>query len=305
MEVSTTSLVNYMPNGSPRRPRVIQLYYITHVKNVPSILERGILSHEKVEAEGIQFEPVYDREIVKSRRARNTPDGKSLWHYANMYFQPRNPMLYRVTCERPVSEIAVLAIDFQWVIGQLGALITTGNAASTNSEIFPISKRGTAYPRFRDALGLEFWKEEDSSKRRIMAECLVPDIVPPEAIKTIFVANQDAAAGLRKRLDQSGYGFVDVIPEPSMFFQPSKTVPLTSNLSLVEGDMFFSRMQTLTVSVNCVGVMGKGLASRAKYQFPDVYVKYQDLCRNHTLQLGKPYLYKREGSFDYQLADEP
>jgi len=69
--------------------------------------------------------------------------------------------------------------------------------------------------------------------------------------------------------------------------------------------MFFSRMHTLTVSVNCVGVMGKGLASRAKYQFPGVYVTYQDLCRKRKLQLGKPYLYKRESSVDYQLAEDP
>ncbi len=29
--------------------------------------------------------------------------------------------------------------------------------------------------------------------------------------------------------------------------------------------MFFSRVQTLSISVNVVGIMGKGLASRAKY----------------------------------------
>jgi len=53
-----------------------------------------------------------------------------------------------------------------------------------------------------------------------------------------------------------------------------------------------------------MGIMGKGLASRAKYQFPDVYVMYQDLCRNKTLKMGKPYLYKREGSLDFIFADE-
>lgn len=47
------------------------------------------------------------------------------------------------------------------------------------------------------------------------------------------------------------------------------------------------------------------MASRAKYQFPDVYVHYQDLCRRGQLRLGQPRLYKREGSFDYELADEP
>jgi len=69
--------------------------------------------------------------------------------------------------------------------------------------------------------------------------------------------------------------------------------------------MFLSRMQTLTVSVNIVGVMGKGLASRAKYQFPDVYVFYQDLCKSGKLKMGKPYLYKRESSLDFILVDEP
>ena len=67
--------------------------------------------------------------------------------------------------------------------------------------------------------------------------------------------------------------------------------------------MFFSGMQTLTVSVNLQSIMGKGLASRAKYQFPDVYVKYQDACRSRRLTATKPYLYKREASFDEELAD--
>ena len=69
--------------------------------------------------------------------------------------------------------------------------------------------------------------------------------------------------------------------------------------------MFFSRMQTLTVSVNLQGIMGKGLASRAKYQFPDVYVFYQDACRSRRITATKPCLYKREASLDEELADLP
>ena len=90
-----------------------------------------------------------------------------------------------------------------------------------------------------------------------------------------------------------------------MFFQPVRKLDLTANLSLVEGDLFFSKMQTLTVSVNCIGIMGKGLASRAKYQFPDVYVHYQDKCKRKTLRMGKPVLYKREEPYHKQLADDP
>ena len=79
-----------------------------------------------------------------------------------------------------------------------------------------------------------------------------------------------------------------------MFFRPRSSTRITEKLNIANGDMFFSTLQTLTVSVNTVGIMGKGLASRAKYQFPDVYVQYQDLCRKKSLQLGKPALYKRD-----------
>jgi O-acetyl-ADP-ribose deacetylase (regulator of RNase III) len=90
-----------------------------------------------------------------------------------------------------------------------------------------------------------------------------------------------------------------------MFFRPARQFSVTDRLFLAEGDMFFSAMQTLTVSVNVVGIMGKGLASRAKYQFPDVYVTYQDACRSRQLRMGRPYLYKREAFLDEDLADEP
>ncbi|MBM3335523.1 DUF4433 domain-containing protein, partial [Candidatus Sumerlaeota bacterium] len=72
------------------------LYYLTHIGNIPSILNYGILSHERVEAEGIPYKPIYDAQIVATRRSRKTPDGRSLWSFANLYFQPRNAMLYRV-----------------------------------------------------------------------------------------------------------------------------------------------------------------------------------------------------------------
>jgi hypothetical protein len=66
------------------------LYYITHIDNIQSIVRRGILSHSLVESleqsEGLKFTKVYNEGIVNNRRNRNTPDDKSLWEYANLYF---------------------------------------------------------------------------------------------------------------------------------------------------------------------------------------------------------------------------
>lgn len=285
-----------------KRQQIRGLYYITHIDNVPSILEKGILCHERIEVEHIQYTRIYDKDIVANRRNVHTPDGRSLWEFVNLYFQPRNPMLYRVLSEKSAKEIAIVSVQ-QSVLDRLDMYISTGNAAHTLSEILTSGEGRKVIPHIiEDTLMVEYWKESDGSKRRIMAECLVPDMMPPDTIQAVYVATQDTKKRTEALMPNSK---TPIIPEPYMFFLPSWGYRLTTNLTLVEGDMFFSRNQTVTVSVNTVGVMGKGLASRAKYQFPDVYVHYQDLCRNRKLKMGRPQVYKREASLDYELADEP
>ena len=273
------------------------VYYITHIYNLPSILQRGILCHRKVVEQNIDFTPIYDEGIVSARKDKKTPDGRDLWDFVNLYFQPRNAMLYRVRFFGGVKAEEIIIIGLKSsIVDRMDIFVTTGNAASPSTEIF----QSVNIKTIREKTDKEWWASEDGSKRELMAECLVPDTVDPKYISEIYVPNDTALNKVRKFCSET----VPVIPEPELFFLPSRQISLTKTLSLIEGDMFFSRMQTLTVSVNTVGVMGKGLASRAKYQFPDVYVKYQDLCRNKTLKMGKPYLYKRETSLDFILADE-
>ena len=280
------------------------LYYITHINNLPSILRHGILSHRQIEKQGIPFTPIYNPEIVASRESRNTPERKSLWEYANVYFQPRNPMLYKVLSETDKKDVVIIGISPQ-VIDTTGAFISLGNAASS---LTPITDAEKGLHIISDELwsiiNSDWWKTEDGTKRKIMAECLVPNSISPTQIHSIYATSQLVADKIRPVL--ADYSLqVSVVVEPHMFFQPRKHGYITDKMLWVDGDMFFSQMQTLTISVNTVGVMGKGLASRAKYQFPDMYVIYQDVCRKKILQMGKPYLYKREMSLDEDLADEP
>ncbi|MEH2053763.1 DarT ssDNA thymidine ADP-ribosyltransferase family protein [Nostoc sp.] len=291
-----------------RKKTIDSLYYITHLNNVPSILKKGVLSHAIVEQENIQRTPVYDQQIVANRSSKNTPDGKSLWEYANFYFQPRNPMLYRVINENKDNGIVVLSIQPS-ILNRKDAFITTGNAASQLSQILPASswKEKEIIAEIIKGIDIEWWKEEDGTKRKIMAECLVPKTVAPDCIQAIYVPTENTAKKLEEVIQNSEYKNLSRPPvsiEPTMFFLPYNRIALTNTVSIVEGDMFFSRMQTLTISVNCVGVMGKGLASTAKYRFPDMYVHYEDLCKNKILQMGKPKLHKRESSIFNQLAEE-
>lgn len=57
------------------------------------------------------------------------------------------------------------------------------------------------------------------------------------------------------------------------------------------GDMFESRAQTLVNTVNCVGVMGKGVAEQFKKRHPAMFDDYKNRCERKSVRLGEPYLY--------------
>jgi O-acetyl-ADP-ribose deacetylase (regulator of RNase III)/uncharacterized protein YwgA len=59
------------------------------------------------------------------------------------------------------------------------------------------------------------------------------------------------------------------------------------------GDIFESDAQTLVNTVNCVGVMGKGIALAFKERFPDMFEDYARRCGEGRVKLGEPYLYRR------------
>ncbi len=59
------------------------------------------------------------------------------------------------------------------------------------------------------------------------------------------------------------------------------------------GNIFESKAQTLVNTVNCVGIMGKGLALEFKKLFPDMYEDYVARCKANKVRLGEPYLYRR------------
>ena len=277
----------------------VSLYYITHIDNLPSILNKGILAHERIKELDVPSIPIYNQEIVRRRKEKSTPDGKSLWNYANLYFQPRNPMMYCLVQQQEKEGLVVVGVR-KGVLQEKDVVITDGNAANDPTRFYSQSEGLVALYKQRRVIQSDWWNDGDGSKRKIMAECLVPGQVKREYIHTLYVAN-DAARKQVKQVVSNRQ--TPIALGPHIFFEPKFKSQIGDNISLIRGDMFFSTMQTLTISVNLQGVMGKGLASRAKYQFPDVYVTYQDACRARKIAARKPYLYKREISLDQELTD--
>lgn len=63
-------------------------------------------------------------------------------------------------------------------------------------------------------------------------------------------------------------------------------------LKALIGDLLESRAETLVNTVNCVGVMGKGVAEQFKRRFPAMFADYKARCERGEVRLGEPYLFR-------------
>ena len=63
-------------------------------------------------------------------------------------------------------------------------------------------------------------------------------------------------------------------------------------ISYVAGDLFESRAQVLTNTVNCVGVMGKGIALEFKKRYPSLFREYAARCTRGEMRIGEPWLWE-------------
>ncbi|GAC1424452.1 MAG: hypothetical protein NVSMB54_07260 [Ktedonobacteraceae bacterium] len=59
------------------------------------------------------------------------------------------------------------------------------------------------------------------------------------------------------------------------------------------GDIFESDAQVIVNTVNCKGVMGKGLALAFKQKYPDMFNLYKQDCKTGRLHIGRPTLYQK------------
>lgn len=280
-----------------------EFYYITHIDNLESILKEGIFSNELVKKRGLKFKKISNEEIIRKRRE------KGLGNYANLYINPRNAMMYRIH-KKLGWNVVVIGLNGSDILGKEDIKLSIGNAASDYSKILDkkdlknIVKFISDIRKIRDWISeyesipiKDYLKTENygflSPMKFLQSEILVKEKVNSSYIKCIYVPNESLKEKTSKIVENLGLN-IDVILNPDMFFEPIRKTQITDNIHIVQGDMFTSDYELLTVSVNTVGVMGKGLASRFKYMYPDVYVFYENLCKKKILKLGTPYIYVSE-----------
>lgn len=61
-------------------------------------------------------------------------------------------------------------------------------------------------------------------------------------------------------------------------------------LKLKRGNLLDEKTEALVNTVNCVGVMGKGVALQFKRAFPDNFKQYQKACKNNEVEPGRMFI---------------
>lgn len=193
-------------------PRVTELHCIMPIGNVPSVMQRGILSHER--ASRLPHHSVAMQPVQELRDLRKVPQGLKLHQYANLYFHARNPMMFKRKEE--TSSLCVLRISTE-VMGLRGVVITDRNAASPYARYLAPS----LWPilNFDDIFAFDWRHPGDAArfylhKSRKCAEVLVPERVEPKFLTGAYVPDEVAKQAL------VGLGFgLPVKLDPVLFFR--------------------------------------------------------------------------------------
>lgn len=72
-------------------------------------------------------------------------------------------------------------------------------------------------------------------------------------------------------------------------------------IEIIKGNIFNTKAQTIVNTINCVGVMGKGIALVYKLRYPKMFDLYSEYCKSKLIGIGKLWLYKGEPETQWVL----
>ena len=187
------------------------LFNIQAINNIPSIIKYGLLSNEK--ASKINHTSIAMQEIQERRETISIPNGMALHKYANVYFDPKNPMLYKRKSEN--DNICILKFDCS-ILDFDGVIVSDRNASSTYASFYPpevglneINFKLVFASNWQDENPFEYYKKKSIK----CAEVLIPYSIPFDFIICAAVHNEST----KQKLEATGFK-KKIFVNPQFFF---------------------------------------------------------------------------------------
>lgn len=177
------------------------LFRMTHIENIPHILQHGITHPSSCNA-NLEFVPIGDRTLIATRNDFLLNNGRRLGDYIPFYFGVRTPMLYVVqngfntVTPTPAENIVYCVSSVQKIIeNHLDFVFTNGHAVdSFSTQYTPKDIIDIDNIIDRKAVMAKYWRDENDLdlKRRKEAEFLVLGDIAFEGLLGFLVYNQNA-----------------------------------------------------------------------------------------------------------------
>ncbi len=181
------------------------------IDNIPSVIAHGILSHNN--AIKFQHTSIAMQDVQEKRDCTIVPNGLPLHDYANVYFDARNPMMYKR--RQYAKDLCVLCISPD-ILDLDGVVVSDMNAAALAVRF--LSPAEMTNNLDFDIIYIKDWndpniyiKHEYSKKK--CAEVLVPNGISFDYVFGAYVSNKNNA----NRLTELGFN-KEIRYYPDIFF---------------------------------------------------------------------------------------
>jgi hypothetical protein len=161
------------------RSQLTELHYITPLTNLPSILARGILCHDR--AQHLEHESIAIEEVQSTRTGVRVPGGLPLHRYANLYFNARNTMMYKRKDKHRALGVLSIRLD---VLDIDDTAVTDCNAAAVGwtdfgmpAEMLPKLSHEEIFSR--SWLHDDYFEYRRHTRRACAQRCSYQTVSPP------------------------------------------------------------------------------------------------------------------------------
>ena len=187
------------------------LFNIQAIDNIPSIMQYGLLSNKN--ASRVKHTSIAMQEIQNRRDMVVIPNGMPLHEYANVYFDPKNPMLYKRRGEN--ENICILKFDHS-ILDFEGVIVSDRNASSSYASFYP-PDMGLLEIDFKLVFASD-WRDDNQfvyfMKKSIKcAEVLIPYKIPYNYVIGAAVYSEET----KRKLENTGFDR-KIFVEPRFFF---------------------------------------------------------------------------------------
>jgi hypothetical protein len=194
----------------------IDLYHMTSINNLESILTYGLLSEYEIDKLQLIPDHISNPEIVEKRMLKRVDGNYTLYHYALLYFQPRNAMLYEIIHNNSIKQ-KIIILRFSYDVS-CGGFFTTRHALQAD-EFYRLDaiKNNPNLKRNTNLIQKDSWHGDEEAKSEMMAEALIFQKLGSEHLREIYYFDQNLLGKLREKL--SKVPSVKISNDAGMFFQ--------------------------------------------------------------------------------------